>query len=227
MNIQRIDAINNLDTIITKIEKARLEVSDHHIVQLIAISKYSTSDDISTLYNAGQRAFGENKVQDLKSKSQDLEELPLSWHFVGSLQKNKINNLIDLNPTLVHSLDSLELAFELDKKLKTKNKKMNCLLQINSANEETKSGVVPQLAVEIFDEIKRECLNINLKGVMSIGAHSDDEELIIKSFKTTKEIFDKCAGATICSMGMSGDFELAIKYGSNMIRVGSALFKND
>ena len=225
MNIQKKDAIDNLDTVITKIEKARLKVSDHHIVQLVAISKYSTSEDVNTLYNSGQRAFGENKVQSLKQKSLELEELPLSWHFVGSLQKNKINNLIDLNPTLVHSIDSLELAFELDKKLKAQNKTMNCLLQINSANEDTKSGVTPQLAVEIFNEIKCECLNINLKGVMSIGANSNDKKLIKQSFITTHNIFKQCKGATICSMGMSGDFEIAIECGSNMVRVGSALFK--
>lgn len=218
-------AINNLDTVITKIEKARLEVSDHHIVQLIAISKYSTSDDIATLYNAGQRAFGENKVQDLKQKAQTLDELPLSWHFVGSLQKNKINNIIDLNPTLVHSLDSLELAQELNKKLEAKDKKMNCLLQINSAKEDTKSGVMPEVAIDIFNQITKECTNINLKGVMSIGAYTDNKDIIKQSFITTNNIFKECQGATICSMGMSGDFELAIECGSNMIRVGSALFK--
>lgn len=218
-------AIDNLDTVITKIEKARLEVSDHHIVQLVAISKYSISEDIDILYQSGQRAFGENKVQDLKIKSQELEELPLSWHFVGSLQKNKINNLIDLNPILTHSLDSLELAYELDKKLKAKDKTMNCLLQINSANEDTKSGLAPSEAVSVFTTIKNECSNINLKGVMSIGANSTNHDEIKQSFITTKEIFDKCEGATICSMGMSGDFELAILCGSNMVRVGSALFK--
>ncbi len=219
-------AIKNLDEVITKIEKARLGVSDHHIVQLIAISKYSTSNDVNTLYLSGQRAFGENKVQDLKEKSQELEELPLSWHFVGSLQKNKINNLIDLNPILVHSLDSLELAYELNKKLQAKDKIMNCLLQINSAREESKSGVIPEIAVDIFNEIKEECTNINLKGVMSIGAHTENEELIKESFIITNDIFKACKGATICSMGMSSDFELAIECGSNMIRVGSALFKS-
>ncbi len=224
-NIQTKQAIKNLDIVIEKIEKARLRVSDHHIVQLVAISKYSTSNDINTLYDAGQRAFGENKIQDLKQKSQELNELPLSWHFVGSLQKNKINNLIDLNPTLVHSLDSFDLAVELNKKLEVKNKKMNCLLQINSAKEDTKSGVMPEIAIDTFNQIVKECPNINLKGVMSIGAHSDNKEIIKQSFKITKEIFDKCKNATICSMGMSGDFELAIECGSNMIRVGSALFK--
>jgi pyridoxal phosphate enzyme (YggS family) len=218
-------SIDNLDAIISKIEFARLQKSDHHIVQLVAISKYSTSEDIKTLYQAGQRAFGENKVQDLKQKMAELEDLPIAWHFVGSLQKNKINNLIDLDPVLMHSLDSLELAQELDKKLKNKNKTMNCLLQINSAYEESKSGVDPKEAVSIYKKIQQNYTNIKLKGVMSIGAHSDDKKIIEKSFQTTKEIFDQIDG-DICSMGMSGDFELAILNGSNMIRVGSALFKD-
>ena len=118
-------AILNLDKVISKTEFSRLQVSDHHIVQTVAISKYSTTKDIATLYEAGQRAFGENKIQDLKEKSQTLQDLPIQWHFVGTLQKNKINNLIDLNPTLMHSLDSLELALELNKKLEIKSKKMN------------------------------------------------------------------------------------------------------
>lgn len=217
--------VKNLDSVITDIEEARLKLDDHHIVKLIAISKYSTSDEIRTLYEAGQRAFGENKVQDLRDKSKELEDLPIEWHFVGTLQKNKINNLIDLNPSLMHSLDSLELAYELDKKLKAKDRTMNCLLQINSAYEDTKSGVDPKDALDIYKTIEQECTNIKLKGVMSIGAHSEDKELITKSFQTTKEIFDSCEGAKTCSMGMSGDFKLAIELGSNMIRVGSKLFK--
>lgn len=217
-------AIANLDKVITDIEFARLQVSGHHIVQLIAISKYSTSDEVRVLYKAGQRAFGENKVQDLKQKMEDLEDLPIAWHFVGTLQKNKINNLIDLNPTLMHSLDSLELAQELDKKLKAKNKTMNCLLQVNSAKEDTKSGVMPEEAVVVYKEIEEKYSNIKLKGIMSIGAHVDDKDIIRKSFKTTKSIYDNTS-ASICSMGMSSDFQLAINEGSNMIRVGSALFK--
>ncbi|MGB5867799.1 MAG: YggS family pyridoxal phosphate-dependent enzyme [Arcobacteraceae bacterium] len=219
------NAVKNLDNIITKIEFSRLQVDDHKIVQLVAVSKYSTADDITKLYESGQRAFGENKVQDLKSKQEELADLPIAWHFVGSLQKNKINNLIDLNPVLMHSLDSLDLAQDLDKKLKAKNKKMNCLLQINSAYEDSKSGVSPESAVEIYKEIQEKYTNINLKGVMSIGAHSEDRDTITKSFEVTKKIFDKCNGATICSMGMSGDFETAILNGSTMVRVGSALFK--
>ncbi|PUE63899.1 YggS family pyridoxal phosphate-dependent enzyme [Arcobacter caeni] len=221
-------ATKNLDEIITKVEGARLKISEHHIVKIIGISKYSTAEDINTLYEAGQRAFGENKVQDLKEKMQELEELPIEWHFVGTLQKNKINNLIDLNPTLIQSLDSLPLAIELNQKLESKNKKLSALLQINSAYEDTKSGVMPEVAVEIYKQIIELCPNIILKGVMSIGAHVSDEKVIKESFKTTKKIYDEVVplGAKYCSMGMSGDFELAIASGSNMIRVGSTLFKD-
>jgi len=221
-------ATKNLDEIITKVEGARLRISEHHIVKIIGISKYSTSDDVATLYNAGQRAFGENKVQDLKEKAEALEELPIEWHFVGTLQKNKINNLIDLNPTLIQSLDSLELAQELNKKLEAKGKKLSALLQINSAYEESKSGVTPEVAIEIYKQILETCPNIRLKGVMSIGAHTEDEKIIRESFKTTKKIYDELIplGAKYCSMGMSGDYELAIASGSNMIRVGSTLFKD-
>lgn len=226
--MNKLTATKNLDEIITKVEGARLRISEHHIVKIIGISKYSTSADVKTLYEAGQRAFGENKVQDLKQKMEELDELPIEWHFVGTLQKNKINNLIDLNPTLIQSLDSLDLALELNKKLEAKNKKLSALLQINSAYEETKSGVMPEVALEVYKQIIKLCPNIILKGVMSIGAHVEDEKIIKESFKTTKKIFDEVVpfGAKYCSMGMSSDFELAIACGSNMIRVGSTLFKD-
>jgi len=213
-----------IDDVIRRVEYARLSVNDHHIVKTVAVSKYSTSQEIQALYEIGQRAFGENKVQDLKLKAKELEELPIEWHFIGNLQKNKINNLLDINPTLFHALDSLELAFELQKKLKAKNMNLNCLAQINSAREDSKHGLIPEKAIEIYTHIQEECPNINLKGVMSIGAHSEDKEIIKKSFDTTHKIYKQLPNATICSMGMSGDFELAIECGSNMIRLGSILF---
>jgi len=213
-----------IDDVIRRVEFARLQVSSYHIVKIVAISKYSTSNEIQKLYKIGQRAFGENKVQDLKAKSQELDELPLEWHFVGNLQKNKINNLLDINPTLFHALDSIELAHELQKKLVAKDMTLDSLLQINSAKEESKHGVMPELACGIYKQIQDECPNINLKGVMSIGAHSDDRAVVKKSFETTYEIYKQLDGATICSMGMSGDFELAIACGSNMVRLGSVMF---
>ena len=157
-------------------------------------------------------------------KSKKLQDYPISWHFIGRLQKNKINNLIDLSPTLFQSLDSFELALELNKKLNKKNKKMNCLLQINSSKETTKAGVMPEVALEIYKKIQDNCPNINLIGVMCIGAHTNNINEIKKSFEITRNIFDKITDAKYCSMGMSNDFELAIECGSNMVRIGSLLF---
>jgi len=214
----------NLDKVIQNIESARLSVSGHHIVKLVAVSKYSDTKAIEMMYQCGQRAFGENQVQQLQDRVSELEALPLEWHFQGSLQKNKINKLIDIKPSLMHSLDSIELAIALDERLSVKNRKMNCLLQINSSNEDTKSGVNTDNAKDIYQEILERCENINLKGVMSIGAM--DNNLTQKSFEDTYKIYEELPNATICSMGMSGDYELAIKCGSNLIRVGSALFRS-
>ncbi len=218
----------NLDDVIWNIEEARITVSEHHIVKLVTVAKYTEIENIQTLYELGQRAFGENQVQQLKERSSKLDELPLEWHMIGSLQKNKINNLIDLNPSLIQSIDSLELAIELNKKLEAKNTKMNCLLQINSANEQSKSGVSVEDSIDIYQELKQRCPNINLKGIMTIGAHTEDKKIIQNSFEATHNIYEKLQkdGASICSMGMSSDYTLAIKCGSNLIRVGSAIFKS-
>lgn len=214
----------HIDHIIDRIEQARIKVDEHHIVKIVAVSKYSSAKAVESLYDIGQRAFGENKVQDLKAKSSELEALPLEWHFIGNLQKNKINQLIALEPFLFHSLDSIELAHALQSRLDTAGKTMETLLQINTAKEATKSGVMPESAADVYAQIREECPNIHLKGVMTIGAHSDDTSAIIKSFEETRRIYDTLDGATICSMGMSGDFELAIASGSNMVRLGSVMF---
>ena len=217
---------DNLDEVIFNIENARLSVDAHRIVQIVAVSKYTDIANIKTLYELGQRAFGENQVQQLKSRVQELSSLPLEWHMIGTLQKNKINNLIDINPILFQALDSIELAKELDKKLKVKDKTMNVLMQINSAKEESKSGFECDEAMDRYQEIQERFSSINLKGVMSIGAHSDDTKIVQKSFEDTYSIFEQLQknGASICSMGMSGDYQLAIKCGSNMVRIGSGLF---
>jgi pyridoxal phosphate enzyme (YggS family) len=217
----------NLDEVIWNIEQSRITVSEHHIVQLVAVGKYTNIENIATLYALGQRAFGENQIQQLKERMHTLEELPLQWQMIGTLQKNKINNLIDLHPTLMQSLDSIELATELNKKLLNKDTTMNCLLQINAANEASKSGFSSTEAYDMYQQIKETCPNINLKGVMTIGANTEDTKLVQQSFETTHGIFEKLShdGASICSMGMSSDYQLAIQCGSNLVRVGSALFK--
>ena len=214
----------HLDQIIERVEKARLRVDAHHIVKIVAASKYVNAEAIKSLYMIGQRAFGENKVQDLITKSEQLEDLPIEWHFIGTLQKNKINHLLSVRPHLLHSIDSIELAHALNERLERDDMTMRSLVQINSAYEESKSGFLPEEIHEKYAQIMEECPRLQLQGVMSIGAHVDDPVLIRKSFETTRRIFETLPNATICSMGMSGDFELAIECGSTMIRLGSVLF---
>ncbi len=217
----------NLDLVLEKIEAARVSTDEYNIVKVVVASKYASDQQIRSIYQIGQRAFGENRVQDYEKKAKILEDIPLEWHFIGRIQSNKINKLIDLNPSLIQSCDSFQTALEIDKRAKLKNKTINVLLQINSAKNPSQAGVMASSAYEEYLKIKEELTNINLKGVMSIGANSDDNIQIIKSFDTTYKIFEKLKpyGAKYCSMGMSSDFEQAIKCGSNMVRLGNILFK--
>ncbi|MCX2716768.1 YggS family pyridoxal phosphate-dependent enzyme [Helicobacter sp. MIT 21-1697] len=215
----------NLERVLRRIERARLAYDAHQIISLVAVSKYQSEAHIRALYEYGQRAFGENKVQDLRTKSESLSDLPIEWHFIGSLQENKINTLLNLQPSLLHSLDSLKLANAVQKRLG--ERKIRALLQVNAANEASKSGVSIESAKDIYEQICATCPNVKLEGIMSIGAHSDDRALIERSFKLTRDVFDslKPNGAKILSMGMSGDFEIAIAYGANLVRIGSKLFE--
>ena len=193
-------------------------------VTLIAVSKNVTCTEVRELYEQGQRNFGENRVQELAKKELELQNFTdIKWHMIGRLQNNKINQMISLKPVLWQSCDSFERALEVDKRL---SYKLDTLLQINSADEDTKQGVSVANAAEIYERIQSECKNINLKGVMSIGAHVDEPKEVQNSFELTYKIYEslKPKGATICSMGMSSDFELAIKCGSNMIRLGTMLY---
>ena len=215
-----------LDELIQKVEAARLKRSEHLIVQIVAVTKYTKdTKPLRRLYAEGQRAFGENRVQDMEDKVNALKCLPIEWHFIGNLQKNKINKLLKLNPFMIQSINSYELAEAINKRT---DKPVRCLLEINSAKEPTKHGLQPELAIETYLKIKENLPNICLQGVMTIGAHVDDEKEIRKSFRLTYDIFEKLKphGAKICSMGMSGDFEIAIEEGSNMVRIGSALLNS-
>ncbi|QCI28370.1 YggS family pyridoxal phosphate-dependent enzyme [Caminibacter pacificus] len=215
-----------LDELIQRVEAARLRRSEHLIVQIVAVTKYTNDPEVlKRLYNDGQRAFGENRVQDMEGKVKALSDLPIEWHFIGNLQKNKINKLLKLNPFMIQSINSYELAEAINKRA---DKPVRCLIEINSSGEPTKHGMEPEIAVDTYLKIKENLPNINLQGVMTIGAHTDDEKAIRESFRKTYKIFEelKPYGAKICSMGMSGDFEIAIEEGSNMIRVGSALINS-
>jgi PLP dependent protein len=214
----------HFDAIIERVERARLRVSDHHIVKIVAASKYVEQDAIRDLYAIGQRAFGENKVQDFTTKAEMLDDLPLEWHFIGNLQKNKINALLSLNPHMIHSIDSLELALALNERLLREGKTLRALVQVNSAYEVSKSGFTPEEFLDAYQQIQETCPNLKLQGIMSIGAHSDESKIIQKSFEITQKLHEKLPKGSICSMGMSSDFELAIECGSNLIRLGSILF---
>jgi pyridoxal phosphate enzyme (YggS family) len=215
-----------LDELIQRVEAARLRRSEHLIVQIVAVTKYTKDPEVlKRLFEDGQRAFGENRVQDMEEKVEALKELPIEWHFIGNLQKNKINKLLKLNPFMIQSINSYELAEAINKRAK---KPIRCLIEINSSGEETKHGMNPEIAIDTYLKIKENLPNINLQGVMTIGAHTDDEKAIRESFRKTYKIFEKLKpyGAKICSMGMSNDFEIAIEEGSNMIRIGSALLSS-
>lgn len=196
-------------------------------VRLVAASKYVGAGEIARLAQLGVSEFGENQVQALAQKKEVLknEDLNIAWHFIGTLQSNKINLLIKQHPTLWQSCNSLALA-------QAVNKRLNCtlpaLLEINVADEASKSGLDKEKVIDTYLQIQQTCQNLALCGVMSIGAHSDDERAIAKSFEETFALYEALQkhGATICSMGMSTDFELAIKCGANMVRLGSILFKN-
>jgi pyridoxal phosphate enzyme (YggS family) len=215
-----------LDELIQRVEAARLRRSEHLIVQIVAVTKYTENiEPLIKLYNEGQRAFGENRVQDMQKKVEALKDYPIEWHFIGNLQKNKINKLLALEPFMIQSINSYELAEAINKRA---DKPVRCLIEINSSGEPTKHGMEPEIAVDTYLKIKENLPNINLQGVMTIGAHTDDEKAIRESFRKTYKIFEqlKPYGAKICSMGMSGDFEIAIEEGSNMIRIGSALLNS-
>ena len=218
-----------LERILWRIERARLAYDAHQIISLVAVSKYQSVDSIRALYECGQRAFGENKVQDLRLKAEALDDVPLEWHFIGTLQENKINALLALKPSLIHSVDSLKTAQAIQKRLQTHlgEAKVRALLQINAANEKSKSGVSVEAAREVYNEILTTCPNLIMEGVMCIGANSPNRSEIEKSFQKTSDIFHSLQdrGAKILSMGMSGDFEIAIAYGANLVRIGSKLFE--
>lgn len=190
-------------------------------VRVVAVSKYVEPSEVVPLFNEGFKEFGENRVQVLKQKIENLKDFDIKWHFIGNLQKNKVNELIRLKPAMWQSCNSYELATYVDKRL---DYKLDTLFEINSAFESTKYGADPNFAIDEFFKIKESCKNLNLIGVMSIGSNSDDEKEIIKSFELTYKIFE-ATKSQICSMGMSDDYKLAIKCGSNMIRLGRILFK--
>lgn len=200
-------------------------------VTLVAVSKTKPVADLMEAYNAGQRIFGENYVQELVDK---YEELPkdIQWHFIGHLQSRKVK-LIAPFINLIHGVDSLKLVQEINKEAKKNNRIIDCLLQIYIAEEESKFGLDEEELNEILNFVqndKNEMNNIRIVGLMGMSTFTDNQNQIKKEFDHLKTIFDKFkiqnSEFKILSMGMSGDYKLAIECGSTMVRIGSSIFGN-
>ena len=197
-------------------------------VQLIAVSKTKPNEDIIELYDLGQRAFGENYVQELVDKAASLPK-DIQWHFIGHLQSNKVKYIAPF-VHLIHGVDSEKLLQEINKQAIKQKRIIDCLLQVHIATEETKFGFDAD-SIDEFIQSGRlaQYPNIQIKGLMGMASFSEDTNLLTKEFTTLKQIFDQAAiqlgnQFTILSMGMSGDYTLAISLGSNMVRIGSLLF---
>jgi pyridoxal phosphate enzyme (YggS family) len=201
-------------------------------VTLVAVSKTKPVEDLMEAYHAGQRIFGENKIQEMTEKWQQMPK-DVEWHMIGHVQSNKVKYMVPY-VKLIHGVDSFKLLKEVNRQAIRWRKSINCLLQIHIAEEETKFGLDEKELEELLnsDEFK-EMKNINVIGLMGMATFTDNEEQIKKEFQYLKTIFDKVSklNTTNCqlntlSMGMSGDYQLAIECGSTMVRIGSSIFGN-
>jgi len=197
---------------------------------LVAVSKTKPVEDIEALYNLGQRDFGENYVQELVEKEVVLPK-DIHWHFIGHLQSNKVKYIAPF-VHLIHGVDSFNLLKEINKQAEKNNRTIDCLLQVHIAKEETKFGFDSQELQEVTRMIADSDLkNIHVIGLMGMASFSDDKDLVRGEFRSLKMIFDSSAQLSTfnfqlstLSMGMSGDYNIAIEEGSNMVRIGSLLF---
>jgi len=199
-------------------------------VTLIAVSKTQPVTSILEAYQAGQRAFGENKIQEMAEKF-DILPKDIEWHMIGHLQSNKVKYMAHF-VHLIHGADSFKTLQEINKQALKHNRIINCLLELKIASEETKFGLSFTEAEQLLksEELKN-LKNINITGLMGMASFTDDIEIIRSEFKSLKTFFDSLqkyqsfnVNSTILSMGMSGDYKIAIEEGSTMIRVGSAIF---
>jgi PLP dependent protein len=205
---------------------------DNKNIALVAVSKTKPIEDIQALYNLGQRDFGENYVQELAEK---YEQLPkdIRWHFIGHLQSNKVKYIAPF-VHLIHGVDSFNLLKEINKQALKNNRAINCLLQIHIAKEETKFGFDEHELSQLHNTLTsavHEFKNVNIVGLMGMASFSEDSNLIKTEFRKLKKVFDSNRSLStikyqlsILSMGMSSDYKIAIEEGSNMVRIGSLLF---
>lgn len=204
-------------------------------VRLIAISKYHSTEDIIEAYDAGQRVFGESRAQELMAKIDSLKDYTdIQWHFIGSLQKNKVKYIAPFI-SLIHSVDSLSLLAEIDKQAKKHNRVIDILLELHIAQEDTKNGMTKDELFSLLSELKSNQIyqNISIRGLMTMATYTEDTKLIRSEFASAKAIFEQIKSEKLVndidkfdtlSMGMSGDFKIAIEEGANMIRLGSIIF---
>ncbi len=207
------------------LEKIKSSLPEH--VSLVAVSKTKPENDLQEAYDAGQRILGENKVQEMVDKSEVLPK-DIQWHMIGHVQRNKVKYMIDF-VALIHGVDSFRLLKEINKRAKKANRTVDCLLQIHIAEEDTKFGLDTKelheiVASEEFQKFK----NVNVKGLMGMATFTDDQDQVRREFKQLKSLFDelksKLPDIDTLSMGMSGDFKIAIEEGSTMVRIGSSIF---
>ena len=192
---------------------------------LIAVSKTRSIEQITEAYNQGQKKFGENRVHEIVEKYNNLPK-DIEWHMIGHLQKNKVKHISKFI-SLIHSLDRLSLAKEIDKNAKKENRYIDCLIQIKISNDESKYGLNPEQLDSFYTDLK-EFENINTIGLMAMATFTKDQNLIADEFKKMENLFKEMksidSNFKILSIGMSDDYQLAINNGSNMIRVGSKIF---
>lgn len=195
-------------------------------VKLVAVSKTNPAIKIKELYDLGQKAFGENKVQELLEKQPVLPN-DIEWHLIGHLQTNKVKYIAGFI-AMIESIDSEKLLKEVDKEAAKNNRKINVLLQVKIAKEDTKFGLTTNEAKDIFSQyLAGNFPNVEIKGLMGMASFVDDETQIREEFSILKNLFDELSQLKpleTLSMGMSGDFPIAIESGSNSVRVGSAIF---
>ncbi|MBC8396673.1 MAG: YggS family pyridoxal phosphate-dependent enzyme [Flavobacteriales bacterium] len=193
--------------------------------ELIAVSKTRSIEEIIEAYDQGQKKFGENRVNELAEKYHNLPK-DIEWHMIGHLQKNKVKYISEFI-SLIHSLDRLSLAKEIDKNAKKENRSIDCLIQIKISNDESKYGLNPKLLDSFYIDLKQ-FENINIVGLMAMATFTKDQNLIDQEFREMESLFKKMKtiypNFKILSIGMSDDYLLAISNGSNMIRVGSKIF---
>ena len=196
-------------------------------ITLVAVSKTKPIEQLNEAYDQGQRIFGENKVQEMVDKFEKMPE-DIKWHMIGHLQTNKVKYIASF-VSLIHGVDSLKLLREINKQATKHNRTIDCLIQIKIATEDTKFGMsLNDLQLLLKSDEFKTLDNIRIKGLMGMASFTTDKHQIESEFKYLKSIFDqikkKYSDIEILSMGMSNDYKLATKYGSNMVRIGSHIF---